>query len=74
MTDPPRLYSTKEAAERLELHEGHVRRLARRLGIGYLIGKQRVFTDGDLDRLRDRNRRPGPRQRRSEAEKTRTEK
>ena len=70
MDDQPRLYSTKEAAEHLELHEGHVRRLAKRLGIGLLIGKQRVFTDADLDRLRDRNTRPGPRRRRSEAEET----
>lgn len=68
MDGVPRLYSTREAAERLGLHEGHVRRLAKRLGVGLLIGKQRVFTDADLDRLRQRNTRPGPRRRRSEVE------
>ena len=65
--EQPRLFSTKEAAARLELHEGHVRRLAKRLDIGLLIGKQRVFTDADLERLRARNTRPGTRRRQIDA-------
>lgn len=68
MDEPPRLHSTREAAELLGLHEDHVRRLAKRLDIGLLIGKQRVFTDADLERLRARNTKLGPKSHRGEVE------
>lgn len=59
MCDQTPLYSTRQVADRLGLHDGHIRRLAAQLGIGTLIGKQWVFTDADIDALRARNTRPG---------------
>jgi hypothetical protein len=53
------LYSTREAAALLGVSEPRIRQLARRLGIGRRIGDVWVFTPGDLDRMRARNRRPG---------------
>lgn len=59
--DQPQLYSTAEVARRLHISDAHVRRLAGRHGIGVIIGKQRVFTDADVDRLQARNTTPGRR-------------
>ena len=53
------LYSTADVARRLRLSDAHVRRLAARLGIGVVIGKQRVFSEADIDRLRARNTQVG---------------
>lgn len=53
---PDTLYTTKQAAEELALHEGHIRRLAISLGIGTKYGqRQRLFTEQDIERLRQRN-------------------
>lgn len=59
MTNPEPLYSTADVARRLNLSPAHVRRLSAKHGIGTMIGKQRVFTDADISRLRERNTRPG---------------
>lgn len=53
------LYSTAEVARRLHLSPAHVRRLAARLSVGVVIGKQYVFTDADVERLRARNTQVG---------------
>lgn len=54
------LYTTKQAAEQLALHEGHIRRLAIALGIGTKYGdRQRLFTDDDIEQLRQRNTQVG---------------
>lgn len=57
---PVPLISTKEAARMVGVHEGHLRRLASRLNIGQIVGKQRVFTIADVQRLEQRNTKPGP--------------
>lgn len=57
--DRDRLYSTAEVARRLALSPAHVRRLAARHGIGLVIGKTRVFTEDDVQRLRERNTQVG---------------
>lgn len=50
------LYTTKQTADLLALHEGHVRRLAIALDIGTKYGdRQRLFTEDDIERLRQRN-------------------
>lgn len=54
------LYTTKQAADLLALHQGHIRRLAIDLGIGTKYGdRQRLFTDDDIEQLRQRNQQVG---------------
>jgi hypothetical protein len=54
------LYTTKQAAGLLALHEGHIRRLAIALDIGTKYGqRQRLFTDEDIEQLRQRNQQVG---------------
>lgn len=57
--DRESLYSTAEVGRRLGLSAAHVRRLAAMHGIGVLIGKSRVFTDADVERLQARNTQVG---------------
>jgi hypothetical protein len=56
----PSLHTTEQAAQRLGIHPGHLRRLALSLGIGQKLSERvRVFTDEDIERLRVRETRPG---------------
>jgi hypothetical protein len=53
---PDILYTTAQAARILALHEGHIRRLAIRHGIGTKLSERvRVFSESDIERLRQRN-------------------
>lgn len=50
------LYTTAQAAKELALHEGHIRRIAIKYDIGTKYGqRQRLFTEQDIERLRQRN-------------------
>jgi hypothetical protein len=54
-------YTTKEAADALGIKStGQVRQLAAALGVGEKWGRDWMFTDADLDRMRQRNTSPGP--------------
>jgi hypothetical protein len=54
------LHTTEQAAQRLGIHPGHLRRLAVSLGIGQKLSERvRVFTDADIERLRLRETKPG---------------
>jgi hypothetical protein len=53
------LYSTTEAAKRLGVGSSRVRQLAIRLAIGTRISGGWVFTEADIDRLRQRNQQLG---------------
>ena len=55
------LYTTKQVADALGITTGRVRQLARALGIGRWVGSMRLYTDADIDALRARNTRSGPR-------------
>jgi len=60
MGDTPRLYSNAEVAIALGVSPAHVRRMAGRLNLGLMIAGVRLFTAGDLDRLRARDTKRGP--------------
>lgn len=53
-------HSTKQVAELLGITERAVRFWAERHGIGEKVGRDWVFTDEDVDRLRQRKTTPGP--------------
>jgi hypothetical protein len=56
----PRLYGTTEVGEQLGLNPASVRRLAIKHDIGRkLSDRVRVFTEQDIDRLRQRKTTPG---------------
>lgn len=60
---PPKdvsFYSTKEAAVELGISVARVKQIREALGVGRLVGRNLVFTDADLDRMRQRNTSPGP--------------
>ena len=62
-----RLYSTKEASNEVGISIARVKQLRRDLGVGRMVGRSVVYTDADLDRMRQRNRTPGPKPRKEQA-------
>lgn len=47
------MHTTAQVAERLQVDESHVRRLARAHGIGQRVSDRiRIFNDADVDALR----------------------
>ena len=52
------LSTTQQAADALGLTTGRVRQIARSLRIGR-IGRDWVFTEDDIERIRQRNTTPG---------------
>ena len=64
------LHTTEKVADELGLHPGHVRRMAHKLGIGTHYGRAWLFSDEDLERLRQRDTRRG--RRRNEGTETTT--
>lgn len=57
------LLTTQQVAEQLGIDGSQVRRLARARGVGWLIGMDRLFRPEDVERLRERNTKRGPRAR-----------
>ena len=57
----PTLHTTEQVAARLGVHPGHVRRMATKLSIGQHYGRAWLFSDEDLERLRQRDTRRGRR-------------
>mgnify|MGYP000882152541 FL=1 len=53
------LYTTQQAADALGLTTGRVRQIARSLRIGQRIGRDWVFTEDDIERIRQRNKKQG---------------
>lgn len=59
------LWTVTEVADELGVTTGRVRQICRAHGIGEILGKTRVLTDADVDRIRnlpDRRRRKSPKQ------------
>jgi hypothetical protein len=56
------LYTTDQASEELGIRPRRVRQIAEELGIAK-VGRDWVFTDTDLRKMRQRQTRTGPRQR-----------
>lgn len=56
----PRLYTTTAAAKELGISAVYARKLRKEMGIGKHLGRDWLLTDADLDMMRDRNRKPGP--------------
>ena len=54
------LYTTKQVADALGITTGRVRQLARALKLGRWVGSVRLYTEADVDALRNRHSRPGP--------------
>ncbi len=53
-------HTTEQAAARLGIDAGHVRRIAKALGIGTKIGERAwMFTDSDIAALRQRDTKTG---------------
>jgi hypothetical protein len=59
-TEQVRLYSTKEAAIEVGVSVQRIKQIRIDLGLGRIVGRSLVFTDADLDRMRQRNTTPGP--------------
>lgn len=55
-----RLYSTSEAARALNISVARLKQIRKALGVGELIGHSVVYTDHDLERIRQRDTTPGP--------------
>lgn len=53
-TDPPTLYTTKQAAELLGISRQLVHRYTRRHNIGTVYGRQRLLTAADIETIRTR--------------------
>jgi len=53
-SQPPTLYTTKDAAEQLGISRQLAHRYARQLGLGVLIGGHRLLTARDIDAIRQR--------------------
>ena len=53
-TDPPTLYTTKDAAEQLGISRQLVHRYTKRHNIGTVYGRQRLLTAADIDTIRTR--------------------
>ena len=47
------LFSVQQAAEQLELTDGRVRQICREHEIGVLLGRDRVLTAEDIERIRN---------------------
>ena len=68
---PPPVYTVNDAvtllrtasdvASELGIANSRVRQIANESGIGTMFGTTRVFTPTDVEAIRQRNRRPGPR-------------
>ena len=57
MTNP--LSTTQQAADALGITARRVRQLASELGIGQRMGRDWVFTEDDIERIRQRNKKQG---------------
>lgn len=61
------LYSARQVATTLGISVQHVRRIAGRFGAGRMVDGRLVFTDADIDRLRQRRQDRGPTPRKQKA-------
>jgi hypothetical protein len=50
----PKLYTSKEVADQLGVSHPLVRKIACRDNIGTKIGRDRLFTEADVERIRNR--------------------
>jgi hypothetical protein len=60
---PPKrikLYSTQDAAKELGISVPRVKQIREAMDVGQMVARTLVFTDADLDRMRQRNTSPGP--------------
>ncbi len=55
----PNLHTTQEVAIRLGLNPSRIRQLAPVLGIGRKVGRDWIFTDDEVELLRQRKTIPG---------------
>lgn len=67
---PEGLYTSTKVAEWLNLTPQHVCGLARRLGIGSRLGRSWAFTAADIEALRARNTKTGPKTKAKEEEES----
>jgi hypothetical protein len=52
-------YTARDVAATLGIDDSQVRRMAARLEVGHKVGRAWVFTDQDIERLRQRRTKPG---------------
>lgn len=60
---PPRkikLYSTQDAARELGISIQRVKQIREDLDVGQVVARSLVFTEYDIERMRQRNTTPGP--------------
>lgn len=57
---PVKLYSTQDAARELGVSVQRVKQIREDLGVGQLVARTLVFTEYDLERMRNRDTTPGP--------------
>ncbi len=62
------MYSTKEAAVELGLSVPRVTQLRKALGIGRIVGRSVVFTEADIETMRQRDTQRGPKPKKGRAE------
>lgn len=59
-TESPRLYSATQVAKELGVIDRRVRQLAHELGIGRRVSHGFIFTEDEVEQMRNRKTRPGP--------------
>lgn len=60
--EEPRLYTTTAAAKELGISAVYAKKLRADMKLGKRFGRDWLLTDADLDVMRARNRKPGPKE------------